>query len=132
MNMFEEIWKEASKAAWEGFQDCKPTPMIVGQARGLFGNEIIPGTEEVVEDGVCGFAWIQVKPARGPWVSWMKNNDIGSSGVYGGWTLSPMDFDSRIGRSQSMERKTSAMNAALKVLEIYFPDKKMWVESRMD
>lgn len=133
MSTFEEaVWKEATAAAVSAHDACIPTPMIVGQARELFGNEIIPGTEEFVADGVCGFAWIRIKPARGPLVKWLKNQGKGDKGVYGGWTLSPYDFNPNLGRTQSMQRKEAAMTAACKVLRTYYPESKIWVESRLD
>jgi hypothetical protein len=33
----------------------------------------------------CGFAWVVVKPARGPFVSWCKKNGCGRSHHAGGW-----------------------------------------------
>ena len=128
----EEVWKEATEAAIAAHDACVPTPMIVGQALGLFGSEIVPGTEEFVADGVCGFSWIRIKPARGPLVKWLKREGKGDRGVYGGWTLSPSDFDRYLGRTQSMLRKEAAVRAACKVLKTYYPGSKIWVETRLD
>lgn len=133
MTTFEETaWNEATLAAEKAFDSCVPTPMVIGRSSGLFANDIIPGTEEVIEDGVCGFAWIRIKPARGPLVKWLKSQDKGSLGVYGGWRVSPYDFNPRLGYSQSMQRKEAAMKAACEVLKVYYPNSKIWVESRMD
>ena len=30
-----------------------------------------------VADGMCGFAWINIKPARGKFVKFLKDNNIG-------------------------------------------------------
>jgi hypothetical protein len=57
-----KILDEAIHEGMEAGKNHKPNPMIVGQAKGLFGNDIVPGTEEVVSDGVCGFAWISIYP----------------------------------------------------------------------
>jgi hypothetical protein len=32
----------------------------------------------------CGFAWVTVKPARGPFVAWCKANGKGRSGSFSG------------------------------------------------
>lgn len=32
----------------------------------------------------CGFAWITIKPARGPLVAYLKNIGVGHSGSYSG------------------------------------------------
>lgn len=33
----------------------------------------------------CGFAWVVVRPARGPFVNWCKANGKGRTGHGGGW-----------------------------------------------
>lgn len=33
----------------------------------------------------CGFAWVKVFPARGPFITWCKKNGHGSNGYGGGW-----------------------------------------------
>jgi len=55
-----QIIHEAKLAGEIAARNFKPTPMVVGQAVGLFGNQIVPGTEEVVPEGVCGFAWVNI------------------------------------------------------------------------
>jgi len=132
MNMWDQVFKEACEAAEKAFDECKPIPMIVGQAANLFSNEIVPGTEEFVEDGVCGFAWVNVKPARGPLIKYCKENNIGRNGVYGGWSISSYDISRRVGHSQSMQRKESACRAFVNVIKSYEPNMKIWVETRLD
>lgn len=132
MTLIEQAFREAQQAALNAFYECKPTPMIVGQAVSLFSNEIVPGTREVVEDGVCGFAWVTIKPARGPFVKWLKQNKIGRSGTYGGWTISSYDTTPGTGSSQSMQRKEAGCKAFVNVIKAYFPDMKIWMESRID
>lgn len=54
----------------------------------------------------CGFAWTTVKPARGAFVKALKQNRIGNSGTYGGWTISSHAmFNLPPKLSQSMELK---------------------------
>ena len=35
----------------------------------------------------CGFAWVIIKPARGPFVKYCKANRIGDKHCYGGWNI---------------------------------------------
>jgi hypothetical protein len=35
----------------------------------------------------CGFAWVALRPARGPFVSWLKAQGLGMSGYPTGWQL---------------------------------------------
>ena len=49
-------WKQDSKA-------CTPTPMMVGEPTTPLGNDIDYSKDTwLVNDGVCGFAWINIKP----------------------------------------------------------------------
>lgn len=126
-----DIFNKARIAATIAFRDCKPNPVIFGQAKDLFSNEMVPGTEELVMDGLCGFAWINIKPARGEFVKFLKRNNIGHPGVYGGWTISAYNVGIP-GSSQSMERKEAGCKAFVAVIKEYFPDMRIWVESRLD
>ena len=54
------------------------------------GNEVIPipmqviGRDQsfVVEGGVCGFAWLEIRPARGPLVTYLKKSGQGYYSSY--------------------------------------------------
>lgn len=129
---FETRWTEACKKAEEAFIACKPIPMIVGQAESIFSNRIVPGTEEIVNDGVCGFAWVNIKPARGDFVKQLKMRNIGNKGVYGGYTISFYEICSKHRGSQSMQRKEAACRAFVENIKFYYPNLKIWVESRLD
>ena len=116
--MMQAIYEEANVAAEKAFNECTPTPMVVGQATSLFGSGMVAGTEEVVEDGVCGFAWVNISPARGPFITYCKRKKIGRKGVYKGWTIS-MGVYGNAQNGQSMERKEAAGIAFAKVLNNY-------------
>jgi hypothetical protein len=78
-----------------------------------------------VGDGVCGFAWVKITPARGKFVKWLKDNRIGRSNSYeGGYDISISDYN------QSLQKKEAYANAFAKVLV----DKgiKAYANSRMD
>ena len=60
---FKEILAAADVAGREAVSKMTVIPMVVGQAKSLFSNEIdYSQPTEFVEDGVCGFAWINVYP----------------------------------------------------------------------
>lgn len=121
----EKILQEAMDAGYAAGDACVPTPVKFGQAASLFGNEMIPGTEEIVEDGVCGFAWINIKPARGKFVNYLKKIGMGrSDSYYGGYTVWVTEY------GQSMERKEAYARAFAKVLQDY--GMKAYGMSRMD
>lgn len=60
---FKAIIAEADAAGKEAVSKLKVIPMIVGEAKSLFSNEIdYSKPTEYVADGVCGFAWTYVYP----------------------------------------------------------------------
>lgn len=108
----DEIYKDAHAAGCKAWEECTPNGVTFGQAKGLTGNEIVPGTESYCSEGLCGFAWIIVKPARGPFIKYCKENNIGSKHCYPGWYIparGPWD-------SQSVERKEAYATAFAGVL----------------
>ena len=118
------IYEEAFEAANAAADACMPMPMVVGQAVG-FSNFMVPGTMEFVADGVCGFAWVKIRPARGEFVKFCKANNIGYRDDYAGGYLISM----RQG-NQSMQRKEAAGRAFAAVLVKH--GIKAHMQSRMD
>jgi hypothetical protein len=63
LEKLKEIIVKATIAGNEAVSKAKIIPMIVGEAKSLFSNEIdYSKPVEFVESGVCGFAWINVYP----------------------------------------------------------------------
>lgn len=125
MKSFAEIYAEAEAAGLAAGEAVNPTPMVVGLATSLFGNEIVPGTEEVVPEGVCGFAWIVVKDARRKFPKWLIENGYARrSSYYKGAYLSVSSYN------QSMERKEAHAYAMADVLSSYGIN--CYASSRMD
>ena len=64
-----------------------------------------------VADGVCGFAWVKIRPATGPFVKFLKDNQIGRKDSYaGGYMVSIFDYN------QSMQKKEAYAYAFADVL----------------
>jgi len=126
-----EIYVKASEAAEAAVRACRPTPMIVGSPTTPFGNEIDETKPTYfVEGGVCGFASVVIKPARGSLVALLKQRGIGRKSYYGGWDVSSWEFAPSIRRDQSYERACAAANAAAIVLRSYGIN--AGVDSRID
>ena len=100
------------------------TPMVVGTPTETFGSEIDYSKKTYfVEGGVCGFAGVVIKPARGKFVSYLNSIGIGHKHYYGGYYVSVHEF------GQSLTRKEAYASAYAKVLnEAGF---KCYVDSRM-
>lgn len=74
------------------------------------------GPADYHNEGLCGFAHITIKPARGAFVKFLKENNIGSRGVYGGYTVSAYNFMPTNAGTQSYDRKKAACDAVVQVL----------------
>lgn len=120
------IYYEAHEAGKDAVTKCVPIPMVVGTPTTPLGNDIDYEKETyVVNDGVCGFAWINIKPARGKLVSWLKAMNIGrTDSYYGGYTIWVGDY------GQSMTKKESYARAFASVLNGH--GIKAYPMSRMD
>jgi hypothetical protein len=108
---FAETWKKACVAGQAAGDAAVPAP-VAWISVGL-DDKPLPGAKpSYVSEGLCGGAYIRVRPATSRFVRWLKKNGIGSKGVYGGWEFSvPYDY-----RGQSAERYAAQTNAACEVL----------------
>ncbi len=101
-------------------------PMVVGTPTTLLGSDIDYSKKTyVVESGVCGFAGVVIKPARGKFVSYLKSIDMGYKHYYGGWYVSVRAF------GQSLTRKEAYASAFARVLKDAGMEG-VYVDSRMD
>lgn len=93
-----ELYGRADIAGRNAAQACVPTPMhIVGY--------------EPIADGLCGFAWINIKPATSRFCKYLKSAGIGrTDSCYGGRSIWVNEYD------QSHARKTAYAHAFAQVL----------------
>ena len=112
---FNDLYVKADLAGVKAGNDALPTPMVVGSPTTPLGDDIDPKKPMYfVNDGVCGFAWVNIKPARGKFITWLKSMGIGrKDSYYGGWTVWVSDF------GQSIARKENYARAFAKVLGDY-------------
>ena len=125
-----DILVEASEAAEASVKACRPAPIIVGEAIGL-SNEIDETKPTYyIEGGVCGFASVVIKPARGSIVAELKKRKIGSAHYGGGYSFSSWQLAPSIRQDQSYERAVAAARGAVEVLKKYGVN--AYVDSRID
>lgn len=66
----------------------------------------------------CGFAWITIRPARGPFVAYLKSAGIGKTGGYeGGSGYGIWYSDVSLPSTQSVSVHEAAVEAAANVLK---------------
>lgn len=123
--MFRELHEKAHKAGTMAGNGHTPTPMVVGQAKGLMSTEIDYSKKTYfVESGVCGFAWIHLPNGRSSFARWAKTELGAHKSYYGGTDIWVRGF------GQSMERKEAYASAYSKVLNENGIDS--YPQSRMD
>ncbi len=61
----------------------------------------------------CGFAWVKIRPARGPFVNFLKSQNIGHKGWDGGWDV----WNPSENHTQWMDAKFVGAVAFAKVLK---------------
>ena len=106
---FKALWEKAMQAGSNAAAACTPTPMAV-QETGLFGKFDHKKPYEVVMDGVCGFAWVQIKPGNTAFANWLKKmNYARPDSYYGGVSVWIGDYN------QSMQRKEAHAGAMARV-----------------
>lgn len=111
-NQCHNIYVEAYEAGLNAGKDADTPKFIVGDAIGL-SDEIDFSKKTYILDGLCGFAWVNISPARGAFVNWLKAQGIGSKGYYGGYEIWVREF------GQSVDRKTAFARAFADVLNKY-------------
>lgn len=107
-----DLYAAAREAGLEAVRNLKVVPMVVGTPKSLWSNEFDTSQPTYyVEDGVCGFAWVNVKPGNSKLANWLKANGLArSDSYYGGVTVWIGEFN------QSMQKKEAYARAFAKVL----------------
>lgn len=125
------VYREACEAAEAAVAACTPRPMIVGSPTTPLGNDIDPNKPTYyVADGLCGFAWVVIRPARGPLVAWLKKQLIGRAAYGGGYDVRSWELATSTRSSQSYEKGMAAARAAADVFQKYGID--AYANGRLD
>ena len=100
------VYAEAHALGIAAGNACSPPPMVVGPPPPPLGNDIDYSKDTYyVSDGVCGFASVNIKPARGGFVKFLKDNKIGrKDSYYGGYTVWVSHFGQSLARKESYAR----------------------------
>ena len=70
---FNHLMTKGHKAGMVAAEGTQVTPMVVTEDPDMLPAEKKPKTW-VVDEGVCGFAWIEIHPATGAFPKWVKKN----------------------------------------------------------
>jgi hypothetical protein len=120
----ESIYTQAHNAGNVAVTQTTVTPMVVSQK----ANPLNDGSETInqwiVNDGVCGFASVIIKPANSKFAKFLVANQLARKHYAGGVSMSIRDFN------QSLTKKEAYAEGFAKVLRDNGIN--AWVDSRMD
>jgi hypothetical protein len=103
---FAEVYAQADRCGQAAVEDIVPTPMVVVErANPLDDSSPIVRQYAPIESGVCGFAWVTVRPANSSFALWAKKEHGWSRSYHGGLQLWVRGY------GQSMERKEAYARA---------------------
>jgi hypothetical protein len=107
---YKAIYEQAIQAGNEAGNAVNPTPMVVQQHRDMLDDNSPVVKSYHVSEGVCGFAWVNVKANTG-FGKWLKKRGICKETAYhGGYNLWCSGF------GQSYDRKCAWASAVSQVL----------------
>lgn len=121
-----EIYEEAYEAGLKAGNAIQVTPIVVGTELEPFSGEIDYSKKTYfVAEGLCGFAWVNINPARGNFVKYLKEINAGHKSYYGGYDVWVREFN------QSHTRKVAFARAFADVLRKYGFDR-VYAQERLD
>lgn len=120
-----DLHARAHAAGYAAGSDFTPTPMhVVEHSNPLDDSSPVKRDYGLYADGVCGFAWVNVRPGNSSFARWLTKTNIGRAAYEGGVQLWISHF------GQSMERKSAYARAYAQVLTD--AGIRAYAESRMD
>jgi len=76
----------------------------------------------------CGFAWVAIKPARGPLVKALKERGLSTERYGGGCVV----YNPSGNSTQCMDAKEAGARAFADFMKPLYPAYKIWPETRID
>ena len=119
------IYQMADKAGQEAVERLQVRPMVVTQHSNPMDDNSPIERSWFVEDGICGFSWINIKPAHSKFAKFLLVSGLARKDSYnGGVTLWVSQYN------QSLQKKETYAYAFSETLRRY--DIKAYAGSRMD
>jgi hypothetical protein len=103
---FRALFDKAYEAGLAAGKAAIPATMVVGSPSTPLGNDIDPSKPVYfVNEGCCGFAWVNVSPGNCRFANWLKKNGLARKAYGGGVDIWCREF------GQSMTRKEAWADA---------------------
>jgi len=121
---FVELYNKACEAGVKAADECVPIPMVVEAHANMMDDNSPVVQSWHVPDGVCGFAWIVIRPGTCSFARWTVKYAGAKKHYHGGVSIWVSAY------GQSMQRKEAYAYAFAKVLQD--AGIKAYASSRMD
>jgi hypothetical protein len=108
---FRVLYEKARQAGLAAGLAEKPNPMTVVEADPLSGRPLSGGQRWHVPEGLCGFAWVTIRPGTCAFARWLRTNNLARKAYEGGMQIWIHDHN------QSIERKEAHAHAMAQVFE---------------
>ena len=94
-----ELLKQAEAAGLKAGLEVSTTPVTFKDTHS--------GQTYDVAEGMCGFAWVNISPARGKFVNYLKKLNKGHKSYYGGWDywVSSQELGQSITRKEAYAKR---------------------------
>mgnify|MGYP001561246166 CR=1 FL=1 len=79
---FKALYQKAHQAGMAALEACTPRPMVVEQHKNMADDRSPVVEQYYVPQGVCGFAWVKVRPATSAFARWAKGQKLASTDGY--------------------------------------------------
>lgn len=106
----EQIYMQAHNAGNAAVSQAKIAPMVVSEHANPLDDNSPIRRQWYVEDGVCGFASVIVKPANSRFAKFLIGEGLARKHYYGGVSMSVHAYN------QSLQKKEAYANAFARVL----------------
>jgi len=100
-NRWAKLGIEAHTAGMAALKAVTPRPMTVRETHG--------SREWHSEEGLCGFAWINVRPGNCGFARWAKSRNLGHKGYHGGYNVWVRDGGMSVERKEAYARAYAAV-----------------------
>ena len=121
---FEALFAQAHTAGIAAGKAAVPQAMIVSEHENPLDDNSAVRKQWYVDDGVCGFAWVVIRPGTSSFARWLVKRKLAGKHYRGGISVWVSQF------GQSMTRKQAYASAFAKVLTD--AGVKAYSDSRMD
>ena len=124
---FRRIYDTADAEGLAALNACVPVPMVVQEHANMLDDNSPAVKQWIVPGGVCGFAWVNIKPGTNKFCNWLKTTGLAKRDEYNGGITIWVHHG-----GQSMQIKEAYAHAFARVIREAIPELRVYAMSRMD